>query len=308
MKKYLLLSLAASLFISYGYCQDDAHSNNFNYTSFSVQQAKVTPELDALTSADFKSHPEYGVLPYNAPCKDCFELLQKRDESHRYFVKQGSHGKEFYAQSAYGDLSFKDAEGTFRTIDTRLKQGDVTGIYKSADQPFPVTINLPGNFTSVFNAGKELLVNRAVTIYIKHPDGSVTSLGQPSWSDYSAGDDGVMIHNFYPGIDLELRAGRGSIESFYHINKPLQLTDGWLVISDNMKLPDGFVFDYSNSEKSSDGFYNGALCINNPSGTRCFVVGSPVAYDINSEKAGRSALCMESAERTIMIYIYLFHG
>src|SRR5580698_4721759 len=107
MKKVAaLLFLAILIFISNGYCQSIASgglsaqaspSSDYNYTGFSKAQVEITPELESLTSPEFKSHPEYGVLPFNAPCKDCFELLQKRDETHRYFVKEGSKGKEFYA-------------------------------------------------------------------------------------------------------------------------------------------------------------------------------------------------------------------
>ncbi len=285
MKKYLLLSLASSFFISTGYSQNDA-PKDFNYTSFTNQSAKITPELESLTNKEFKSHPEYGVLPYNAPCKECFELLQKRDASHRYFVKEGSKGKEFYAQSSYGDLSFKDEHGMLRTIDPRL-QPENAGVFKAKNQPFPVAINLTEKYTSILNAGKELQVNRDVSIYIKHKDGSMTSLGEPSWSDYTAGDNGVVVHNFYKGIDLQLEVREGKIESSYLLNKPLQLGDGWLVVRDNIKLPDGFIYDYSYSEKKENDLYEGALCINDRSGMRYFVIGYPSAYDINGGADGK---------------------
>ena len=84
-------------------------------------------------------------------------------------------------------------------------------------------------------------------------------MGEPDWSNYTAGDNGIVIHNFYPGIDLEMQAGGGNIESFYRFNKPLHLSDGWLVIRDNIKLPQGLVYDYSHSEKMDNNYYAGSI-------------------------------------------------
>ncbi len=292
MKKVAFFLTISLFFINQTRAQEGTRATNYNFTSFSTQKRAITPELESLTNKEFKSHPEYGILPYNAPCTDCIELLQKRDESHRYFVKRGTKGKTFYAQSSYGDQSFYDAEGVLRTIDPHLKPTGLTGVYKSLNQPSPVTINIPEKFTSLLNAGKELLINRNVSIYIKHTDGSVTPLGNPDWSDYTAGDDGIMVHNFYPGIDLELLTGRGSIETFYRINKPLKLSDGYLVIEDNMRIPQGFQYDYSYSEKTANG-YTGTVFINDPAGNRYFYIDKSAAFDENNENDPKLELAYE---------------
>src|SRR5207253_299258 len=124
MKKITTLIVLAFTFITQGYSQqvnDGQARNGFNFTRFTSDRGSVTHELETLTSKEFKNHPEFGVLPYNAPCKDCIELLQKRDENHRYFVENGTNGKVFYAQTAYSALNFQDATGALRTIDSRLK-------------------------------------------------------------------------------------------------------------------------------------------------------------------------------------------
>ena len=116
----LILSITILFYMSCRLYAQTAVTNNegFNFSSFTAEKKIISPELQSLTDKQFYEHPEYGVLPYNAPCKDCFELLQKRDESHRYFVKNGSHGREFYQQSAYGSLSYND-NGVLRTIDSK---------------------------------------------------------------------------------------------------------------------------------------------------------------------------------------------
>ena len=231
MNKTIILIAVVTGLCSMLHAQTAATHEGYNYSSFTAEKKIATPELQLLTDKkQSQSHPEYGVpCLSNAPCTDCFELLQKRDETHRYFVKNGSHGKIFYQQSAYSNLSFKE-DGVLRTIDSRIMPATQQGVFEAKHQQFPVTINIPQKFTSILDNGKELQFNRNVSIFIKHSDGSITSLGEPDWTNYTAGDNGVVIHNFYPGIDLELRAGGGNIESFYRINKPLHLntTAGWL--------------------------------------------------------------------------------
>lgn len=274
-------------FSLHGYSQDHAEtkaSTGSNYTGFSSDRVQVTPELETLTDKEFRSHPEYGVLPYNAPCTDCIELLQKRDEHHRYFVKKGTNGKEFYAQTSYGTQSYYDLKGVLRTIDTRIRPLGQPGVYAANNQPNPVLINISEKFTSLLNAGKELQVNRDLSIYVQHKNGSVTSLGTPDWSNYTAGDDGIVVHNFYPGIDLKMQVGRGKVESSYIVNKPLSLGDGWLVIRDNMKVPSDCIYDYSHCEKGGSDMYTGTLFINDKAGTPHFFIGAPAAYDENGQK------------------------
>ncbi len=287
MKRQILtfgIAIAVTLFFFSGlHAQKPATSAGFNYSSFTTEKKTVTSELQSLTDKQFYAHPEYGVLPYNAPCTDCIELLQKRDETHRYFVKQGTNGKEFYAQTSYSHLNYRDANGALRTIDKRIKTTEQQGIYTADHQYTPVKLNMPEKYSSILNAGKEFQFNRNVSIFIMHQDGSTTSLGEPDWSNYTAGDDGAVVHNLYPGIDLEMQVGNGHIESFYRLNKPLYLSDGWLVIRDNMKVPQELVYDFSYSEKLENNFYEGTLFINDKAGTHYFYIGAPAAYDENNE-------------------------
>ena len=208
MKKITLNIVINIIFISSSFAQS-ALTGTINYTTFTRQPAGITKELETLTDKSFRNHPEYGILPVNAPCRDCFELLQKRDANHRYFVKNGSNGKEFYQQTSYSDVNYKE-NGVLHSIDPRLVPSDKEGVYKAMHQPFPVTLNASEKFASILNDGKELQVNRNVHIFIQHTDGSVTSFGEPDWTHYTAGDDGIMIHDFYPGIDLELRQESGT--------------------------------------------------------------------------------------------------
>jgi hypothetical protein len=80
----------------------------YNLSSFSKTEKIISEELKNLTPKAQQQHPEFGILPYNAQCNDCVELLQKRTEHERYFVKNGSKGKHFYAQKSLQPLHYKN--------------------------------------------------------------------------------------------------------------------------------------------------------------------------------------------------------
>jgi len=77
---------------------DQMHSKVYNLSSFSSQQKQISDELLKLTPEKYQSNPDFGYLPYDAPCEDCIELLQYRTDSARLFVEKGTNGTSFYSQ------------------------------------------------------------------------------------------------------------------------------------------------------------------------------------------------------------------
>src|SRR6185312_13813067 len=63
-----------------------------NYTSFTA------PVINAGTEAiqnnpGYEHHPETGKLFPEAPCTDCYELIGKRTEISKTFIKEGTGGQ-----------------------------------------------------------------------------------------------------------------------------------------------------------------------------------------------------------------------
>jgi len=119
-----------------------AHSlkiKEYNFYSFSSDIKSSNPELFKFSNA--VTHPEFGSLPYNAGCLTCFEVLEKRTDDERYFLKDSSNGSEFFIQKSYTPMHYKDSEGRWITIDPRIKKvGDKKFI--ASQQQFPVGIDL----------------------------------------------------------------------------------------------------------------------------------------------------------------------
>ena len=53
----------------------------YNFTSFLPD---VERKINTNLQGQITDHPEFGFLPFDAPCKDCFEIIEKRTPNTRY--------------------------------------------------------------------------------------------------------------------------------------------------------------------------------------------------------------------------------
>jgi hypothetical protein len=105
---------------------------SFNFTSFNKDEIKSFPE-DNFIDKKVLNHPEYGVLPYNTPCTNCFELIEKRTENTRYFIEKNSDGKTFIEQTGYGPIHVKDTNNNWVSLTKKLLPVSL-GIYSAKNQ------------------------------------------------------------------------------------------------------------------------------------------------------------------------------
>ncbi|MCX6292366.1 MAG: gliding motility-associated C-terminal domain-containing protein [Bacteroidetes bacterium] len=276
MKKNLFIlffSVIASALFAGGIPYED----QYNFVSFTSRKQNRDAWVDSLTPAALQKHPEYGILPYHPPCEDCMELLDHRDATNRYFIDKKSHGKMFYKQQSYGAINYKDSSGFWKEINYRLQPG-TAGIFEARNQSSPVVINLPGKYSSITCMGNEFRFNKNPELFEQDQSGSVTSLGTPDWSHYSAGDDGVLIKDFYPGIDLEMIVMEGKLKTNFIIRNRLQLRGNWLVMKQEMMLPPGLAFNPDETNKDDFGKLLGEIAVTDQS-NEYFRIYPCVAFD-----------------------------
>jgi hypothetical protein len=177
----LMTTLLASLFFSFALvAENPMQVKQYNLTSFSATEKNVSDELKKLTPQHLQQHPEFGALPYNAQCNDCIELLQKRTEHERYFVKNGSNGNHFYAQKSLQPLHYKNENQEWITIDWRLfPQGNE--IFKAPYQNFPTAYNANTKETSLRVSSFDFQFNKNLSKYFLDVNGKKI---QPEKADY----------------------------------------------------------------------------------------------------------------------------
>lgn len=235
IKTALLFLISFVLYVS-GISQTMTEKVN-NYTTFTSTPTDITKELLNLVPEEFHNHPEFGMLPYNAPCTNCIELIHLRTDSTRMFVEKGSEGTQFYSQASYGYIHYRDEQGYLRTYDQRvIPDAHHPGKFLSIHQDFPMVIDTENKLTSfILPSGEIISMNRNLKLYHDSGTGTITQLGNANWSDYTAGDDGVYIKNAWPGIDIEIRSGHGELKTSYILNSNPGFTSGHLVIEDEFQ-------------------------------------------------------------------------
>ncbi|MDP4683210.1 MAG: hypothetical protein NWS40_00830, partial [Crocinitomicaceae bacterium] len=183
-----------------------------NYSSFTERPIQDLGNWKKINKEAFYSHPEFGILPLDAPCKDCSEDLSKRTVDERFFVDNNDQ-KQFYQQKAMGELH-ELIGGNWITIDHRLKKVS-NGIYKSGFNMDRAGFDLENKISLLETTHGDLSFNNWKLILKK--DGQFQSPISANWSNISIGDDGVKITAVFPGIDAEMRVLRGAIKTNFII-------------------------------------------------------------------------------------------
>lgn len=213
--------------------------------------AKIAiPETGFAPPESFLKHPEYGKLPYNAPCENCFEQIEKRTETTRYFVERGSDGTKFFEQTSFGPLHVKDEQGFWVSITASLKP-EARHRFTSSAQLFPFEADLQQGVCRMQNGDAVFSWNKNLSLSKKRPDGSMVQFGAANLSNYTAGADGIHIKDAWPGIDIQIISLMGSVHTDFILkNDP---GPGELIIRDHFEYSSGLMLS-SPSGRFSSGF------------------------------------------------------
>jgi PKD repeat protein len=220
-----------------------SHKPNFDFLS-KAPVAKHSEELNKYTAQEFKDHPDFAIKPFNAPCENCFELIDKRTEYSRYYLEEGKQGKTFFQQQGYSPIHYKDSRGDWRVIDYRLKKTSRSDVYVSENTSFHLSINADSGYVSINN---KVIFNHKLEALIATGEHEVT-LGYARWENYSAGDDGIRVIDAWDGIDIEITVLGDKIKTNF-VMKKKNTWGNTFIIRDHMVLPDGYTLSNIKTNK-----------------------------------------------------------
>src|SRR6218665_4023363 len=139
--RFLLLAFACLCRIaSYGqdFSPHAKAAQASNYTTFTTSVTTSKEAWKKFNSAEDYSHPEFGVLPQDAPCTSCVEILSKRTTDQRVF-RDIKDPTETYTQKAYGAINYQK-DGKWISIEDRMKQ-KAPGLFQSDYYIQPVGVD-----------------------------------------------------------------------------------------------------------------------------------------------------------------------
>lgn len=277
-----------------------------NFQTFSPTVKDISAELERLTPTEFQSHPEYGELPYNSPCENCYELIHMRTDSTRMFVEKGSEGTKFYSQAAYGKIHYTDSDGFLRTYDPRIKKTTASpDLYTAVHQDFPLELNAETGHTKLhLPLGQQLIFNNQLSLIHVSDSGFVSNLGPANWSNYTAGSDGVKITDAWSDIDIEIKIGLGEIKTDYILKSNPGYDNGYLVIVDHLEADDDFVLQMDEIYETDNalGTSKGTVRYLNPDGDG-ILIGSAFGYDQSGDKSNAETFGYKINDSDLEIWI-----
>ncbi len=261
-----------------------------NYTFFTAPAHDLTPEA-LQNNPGYESHPEIGMLFAETPCDNCYELIGKRTETSKTFLKEGGGGHDIMEQTSSAPMHYKDAQGNWLTIKAHLEPA-AKGVYAALAQPIPVTIDANDRYSSLGNEREYFRFNNNLELVYAKPGGGEVSLGNADWTHHTAGDDGVYVTNAWPGVDIEMYVIRGAVKTNFIINHAMPVyADGTLLVRDHLQMSKSMTL-FAQGQST----YAGNLEIRGEGGERLYAISAATAFD------------KEAAKKTVQVLNYHIDG
>lgn len=214
--------------------------NNLTYFS-RIKKEQIEDWKKWNNSSDY-THPDFGILPKDAPCEDCVEVLNKRKSDERYFVNIKDTSM-FYIQRALGDINYLK-DGKWVAINTDLKP-IASNVYESSMFYEPVGFEIDNQRTYVKTPKGKVYFNNW-TLWTRTNDNERLA-ANANWSNYTIGDDGMYVNNIFNGIDAELVVSRGAIKTNFIIKKNLYGAFDALIFKDNLAHNSNLSIEFENA-------------------------------------------------------------
>jgi gliding motility-associated-like protein len=186
-----------------------------NFTSFTRKYENRGTFWMARNKA-YLNHPDANFADQYSPNTNAVEIFEKRTVNSKFYINK-SNPSIVYSQRSSSSMHYKK-NGQWITIDTRLRpKGPL--LYEASNQEDPIGFDIKRKSSYITTADGKTFFN-AWKLFGKN--GSVeTLLATADWTHYTAGDDGIVVKNIFPGIDAEMKLSRGSIKTNFivHANR-----------------------------------------------------------------------------------------
>jgi hypothetical protein len=265
------------------------HSGELNFHTFPKREKSNHPLWSTVNTGIYTQHPEFGQLPYNAPCDNCVEDLSKRTAVERYFIDQANPSK-FYIQKSIG-LLHQEINGQFITINDRLSEKS-EGVYEASNQIEPVGIQTAHRHSYIQTPFGSIEFNNWKLYGAQQ--GELTLLAKADWTNKTVGQDGMYVTEVFPGIDAQLIVFRGSIKTNFIVKHYSFGNFDRLVFSDQ----------FSTSAQGEVALIpSGNEVQVNLSNYHALTVGEAIAYPVNEEKNTEIMLPYSLDHNTLQISV-----
>jgi hypothetical protein len=241
------------------------------FRSVSELGEKAVALVNQLTPEEYKSHPEFGLIPPTQACENCVELIHERRADMRVFVHVDQPTLKTY-ETVYGYLHYEDESGQLRTLSDEItfRSGDwvCTGA-----SPFQRCFNLKTGEIKVNLLEQGFLRFGHERLYFVNNNEEITYEESPQINGPTFGVDGTFHPFYFSFLDREAIVNPGGVKTNYVLPaSPSLFTDemAYLVLEDTLFLPQGFQATYDEGTQR--------IYIQNPAGEYLYAFHPPILY------------------------------
>ncbi len=250
-----------------------------------LYSSKNHSDLSEMTGFDSKN-----LLPSNFPVsnQNYKEEIDKRTFTSRTF---NNNKGEVVIQYSSHHLNYLNKENKFQLLNTKLsafsqpnsQKGESTYSHSyswaALQQQYPTYLYKDGSTALSADEKNKIIFNRDCKI----------NGHEINYSDYTVGEQGMLISNVIDGIDKKIIFDENTIETDYIIRNPINTNNQDLIISEEIELPEGYytspLSPLSNwsgvGGEAERGVRGEALVVYSPEGIEKARFNAPVFYDAN---------------------------
>jgi len=296
MMRLLIFCLALGTFASlHAQKENDGSTMQpkvYNFYNFTPDVKMDISKEPALFPDSLRNHPEFGIVPFNAQCTNCYEEIGKRTRYTRFFVEPGTNGKHHYSQSSYFPLHYKNEEGFWVTLDHRMKEMPETNNRLGqtfASTNYPTTCYYLKNGTNssaaIGQGADHIEFNKNLTAFYELANGQRLPLGAINESATSYGNDGVLVQNAWPEINVQHIFKPGGVKTNYVLMQKPNIPNGaeYLVFEGSVGVQPFqnivLQIDRQHGAFNRDSLFAGNIYALNGEGTKFATFHEPKYYD-----------------------------
>lgn len=190
----------------------------------------------------YYNHPDFGQLPFDAPCQECVEILDRRTGDYRYFIDAVDNEK-FYIQKSLGFINY-NLNNHWISQDLTLKSV-TNSIFETRKSGQKVGVDVQNKRTYIETQAGKINFNQWQLIGLNNS--AETLIAEANWSVYTVGDNGAKITNIFPNIDAEMIVKNGSVKTNFIIKQNNLGQYDKLVFRDAMTANQPVSFNFQNT-------------------------------------------------------------
>ncbi len=213
-----------------------------------------------------QNNPDFGFMPFDSDLQNVYEEIEKRTAHERFFRDQ-DNPSVIYLQKSSLPINYLK-KGNWLSIDPQLKKVDAKH-FEASQQPLACGLDIDKKTTTMNDGINSFGFNHFSML--EYDTNGTPIAYTANWQNYTVGDNGILVNNIFPGINMIIQFSEHTIKSNFILlhSRP---GSSRIVFTDSLKLPEEYTIGKGTGKMEAKGFL-GDISINDKSGKSQYIYG-----------------------------------